>query len=72
MKFKPTLCIVIASIPLLGCSSSTKPLLRQDPLIVASCPDLTPLSDNSFGATTAKVIEIAGIYYACRAAAGVK
>jgi len=37
--------------------------------VVASCPELTPLEDKSFGATTVKVIEIAGIYYACRKAA---
>lgn len=41
-------------------------------MVTASCPPLTPLSDDSFGATTAKLTEVAGIYYRCRAAAGVR
>jgi hypothetical protein len=36
---------------------------------VASCPELTPLADPSFGSTTLKLIEVAGIYRECRAAA---
>jgi len=39
------------------------------PLVVASCPPLTPLADPSFGATTLKLIEVAGQYRECRAAA---
>lgn len=35
----------------------------------ASCPDLVPLTDPSFGATMQKLIEVAGIYYRCREAA---
>jgi hypothetical protein len=30
---------------------------------------LTPLTDDSFGATAEKLVEVAGIYYECRAAA---
>jgi len=30
---------------------------------------LTPLADNSFGATVEKLVEVAGIYHQCRAAA---
>jgi|GEM_PF-3136762 len=41
------------------------------PLFLASCPDLTELSDDSFGATTLKLVEVAGIYYTCRAAGGI-
>lgn len=37
--------------------------------MVASCPPLTPLSDDTFGATTLKLVEVAGIYAECRAAA---
>jgi len=33
---------------------------------------LTPLADDSFGATTRKLIEVAGIYRECRAAHGHK
>lgn len=36
---------------------------------MVACPDLTGLKDDSFGATTLKVFEIAKIYYACREAA---
>jgi hypothetical protein len=44
-------------------------LLRADPLVVASCPQLTPLSDSSFGATTEKLVQVAGQYRECRCAA---
>jgi hypothetical protein len=37
---------------------------------VASCPEvLPPLSDDSFGATVNKLIEVIGVYRECRAAA---
>jgi len=36
---------------------------------VSNCPELTPLADDSFGATKIKLVEVAGIYYKCRAAA---
>lgn len=42
---------------------------EPSPLVTASCPMLTPLTDDSFGATAAKLVEVAGIYYECRAAA---
>lgn len=45
--------------------------IGPSPLVVASCPTITPLSDDTFGAVTAKVVEVAAIYYECRAAAGV-
>lgn len=37
--------------------------------MVASCPQLTPLADDSFGATTLKLLEVAEQYLKCRAAA---
>lgn len=37
--------------------------------MAVSCPELTPLNDDSFGATTLKLIEVSGIYYRCREAA---
>lgn len=66
--------ISIASIiPISGCSFLTKPSNPgPSPLVVASCPPLTPLQDDSFGAVTSKLVEVSGIYYGCRAAAGVK
>ncbi len=53
-----------------GCSTSA-PLSKTSPspLVIASCPKLTALSDPSFGATARKLIEVAEQYYACREAA---
>lgn len=63
--------IAIASILLTSCSASMPPLPDESPspLVVASCPDLTPLSDPSFGATTLKLIDVAGQYRKCQRAA---
>lgn len=71
MKFARTLSTLIAVILLAGCGASTMPLQapKADPLVVANCPPLAPLQDDSFGATTAKLVEVAGIYHKCRAAA---
>ena len=40
-------------------------------MVVASCPKLTPLTDDTFGGVVAKLAEVAGTYYGCRTAAGV-
>lgn len=37
--------------------------------MIASCPELTPLTDKTFGATTLKLVDVANQYYDCRAAA---
>lgn len=42
---------------------------RSSPLVTANCPPLTPLADDTFAATTLKLIEVAGQYQRCRAAA---
>jgi len=34
-----------------------------------ACPPLAPLTDDSFGAVALKLIEVAGAYNKCRAAA---
>jgi hypothetical protein len=36
---------------------------------VSNCPELSPLEDDSFGAVKIKLVEVAGIYHKCRAAA---
>lgn len=73
MRFVQTLFLLTASFLLTACGSLIKPSSPEvSPLVTASCPKLTPLSDDSFGAVTAKLSEVAGIYYECRAAAGVK
>jgi hypothetical protein len=61
-----------ATILLQGCASPTTRSPAVNPLVIASCPPLTPLTDDTFGATTSKLVEVSGIYYQCRAAAGVK
>lgn len=42
---------------------------EPSPLVLASCPDLAPLSDDTFGATTMKLVEVAGQYRKCQRAA---
>ena len=39
------------------------------PLVVAACPELTPMAGDSFGDTTRKLLEVVGLYWQCRAAA---
>lgn len=59
------LAIIALCLLLAGCPSA----MRTDPLLSASCPPLTPLADPTFGATTLKLIEVAGQYRECRCAA---
>lgn len=67
------MCMSIGAIVTLqACTTvSTKP--SQDSgkqaLVTASCPELTKLTDDSFAATTTKLVEVAGIYHECRQAA---
>lgn len=70
MKLWKSLSIVSAAILLTGCAALTPPSKTgPSPLVIASCPELTPLSNDTFGATALKLIEVAGQYYKCRAAA---
>lgn len=39
------------------------------PLVLAACPELTPLAGDSFGDTTRKLLEVVAQYWECRAAA---
>lgn len=62
----------IAAMTLTACATSTQPSPEKpgpSPLVVASCPKLTPLLGPTFAETTLKLIEIAGLYRECRAAA---
>lgn len=59
----------VTTLTLYGCS--TTPLQDDKALILANCPELTELSDDSFGATTMKLVEVANQYHKCRKAAGV-
>lgn len=68
MKFLST--VIVCSL-LTACGWSTKPSPHLTPaqaaFIKANCPDLTPLNDPSFGAANLKIVEVAGVYYRCRA-----
>ena len=73
-KLKPSfarfLCISSVVMTLTGCASSTRPLPdKPDPLVIQNCPPLVALTDDTFGATTLKLIEVAAQYHKCRAAA---
>lgn len=65
--------ILAASTMLTACGASMQLSPAEPPgpkpLVVASCPELVPLNDPGFGATTLKLIEVAGVYRECRAAA---
>ena len=64
-------CMWIAVTMLTACASSIPPSkIGPSPLVTASCPPtLGPLRDDSFGATTEKLTEVAGVYFRCRCAA---
>lgn len=66
--------ILAAAILLSSCSASMPPSPAPGPsaLLLASCPNLTPLADDGFGATTIKLVEVATTYNECRCAAGLK
>lgn len=67
-----SIAILTASTMLTACAASTRRSPAPpspSPLVVSSCPELAPLTDPSFGATTLKLIEVAGQYRECRAAA---
>ena len=55
----------------MGCESLTKPsqIKIDTTLIYSGCVELTPMVDDSFGATTLKLAEVAGQYHKCRKAA---
>lgn len=73
MRYRLVLSMLSAA-TLQGCGTlSTRPLPADpSPLQIAACPRLTPLDDDSFGATTRKLIEVATIYRECRVAHGHK
>lgn len=62
--------ILLISIHITGCGFFPK---RTDPgnaLATTACPkELPPLTEDSFGATTKKLVEVAGIYHQCATAA---
>jgi uncharacterized lipoprotein YajG len=69
VKPSKRLFIASAAIALAACATSTQHLPTASPLVLSQCPMLTPLEDDSFGATTRKLAQVAQTYYGCRAAA---
>ena len=71
MRFSAVSCTASACILMLsGCASiRPSPASGPSPLVLASCPELTPLADSTFGATTEKLLQVAGQYRECREAA---
>jgi len=58
------LCLMLTA-----CSVPVK-LDVGNPVAVSSCPErLSPLVDDTFGATVNKLVEVTGIYFKCRTAA---
>ena len=41
---------------------------KSEPLVIASCPNLTPQTDPSFGGTILKLQDVAGQYKECQKA----
>lgn len=56
-------CVLLAGC----CPNPVKPL--PNPLVESSCPEISAPSDDSFGATTYTLVQQAGQYRKCRAAA---
>lgn len=70
---RPSFVIAALALTLCGCSTAPSQPKPDRPLMVASCPPRTTLSDDSFGAWVLKAQELAAMYDKCRTAAlGVK
>lgn len=66
MKALGLLLLLILS----GCGTlKTAQAPGPSPLVVASCPELQPLTDPSFGATVQALVDTSIQYRECRAAA---
>jgi hypothetical protein len=66
------ICLVFIVLTLGGCSTTSSLAKPPSPVAIASCPPLTPLTDDTFAATTNKLAEVASIYNECRKAIGLK
>lgn len=67
---RPSFVIAALALTLFGCSTTRPaPPPQPKPLVVASCPPLVPLNDDSFGAWVLWSQYAAGQYVKCRAAA---
>lgn len=55
---------------LVGCVTTGDKLDQGNPVAIAACPKVLPaLTGDTFGDTANKLVEVAGIYFKCRAAA---
>lgn len=57
------LCLILGAC----CPKAVKP--TPNPLVSATCTDIQPPADDTFGSTTYALIDLAGKYRKCRAAA---
>lgn len=71
MRYARTLSTLGAASLLSACASPTRPLPASgpSPLVIVSCPELSPLTDSAMGALLSKLVEVANQYRECRAAA---
>lgn len=64
---------IIALCCALAACCPNPPKAEVSPLVISNCPEIQPPADDTFGATTYTLIQQAGQYRKCRAAAlGVK
>jgi len=64
-----TKAIIILFCAALAACCPNPPKVEVSPLSVANCPEVSAPADDSFGATTYTLIQQAGQYRKCRAAA---
>lgn len=64
---KPTMMIVLCCLMAACCPNPVKP--EPNPLARAQCTEIQAPADDTFGATTYTLVELAGRYKKCRAAA---
>ena len=64
--------IVAITATMQGCATRNIEAPTDRALVLAACPNPTPLADGSFASTTEKLVWYAVNYRKCRAAAGVK
>lgn len=61
--------ILVGLLTLGGCEKLSRPDVGPTPLVVANCPALQPVVDETFGGTVQALIETSIQYNKCREAA---
>jgi hypothetical protein len=60
---------LLAVILCVGCATTKQNYVGPSPLVIASCPDLTLVTDKAFGTTVQALIDTSIQYRKCQAAA---